>query len=159
MAPPVQMVQSIRHDQLVSNMSANRTFQSKWGLSEFLQSRRLLADEAAGCSKMKESRLIGVGVLSCVEDDGVPADGQSSTTSQQLVLFLLILHPQGSKEGDELPENAVVWKQVTENSSWSTFFFLASHLTTCSEEQTYFFFFRSMFFFLADLLTTRSSNM
>ncbi|XP_077362192.1 uncharacterized protein LOC144006931 isoform X3 [Festucalex cinctus] len=50
MAPPVQMVQSIRHDQLVSNMSANCTFQS-----EFLQSRRLLADEAAGCSKVKES--------------------------------------------------------------------------------------------------------
>ncbi|XP_077362182.1 uncharacterized protein LOC144006930 [Festucalex cinctus] len=43
MAPPVQMVQSIRHDQLVSNMSVNRTFQSKWGPSEFLQSRRLLA--------------------------------------------------------------------------------------------------------------------
>ncbi|XP_077364237.1 uncharacterized protein LOC144008050 isoform X4 [Festucalex cinctus] len=53
MAPPVQMVQSIRHDQLVSNMNANCTFQSKWGLSEFLQSRRLLADEAAGCSKWK----------------------------------------------------------------------------------------------------------
>ncbi|XP_077363921.1 uncharacterized protein LOC144007859 [Festucalex cinctus] len=111
MAPPVQMVQSIRHDQLVSNMNATCTFQSKWGRSEFLQSRRLLADEAAGCSKMKEIRLIGVVVLSCVEDDGVPADGQSSTTNQQLSLFLLILHPQGRKEGDELPENAVVWKQ------------------------------------------------
>ncbi|XP_077364235.1 uncharacterized protein LOC144008050 isoform X2 [Festucalex cinctus] len=89
MAPPVQMVQSIRHDQLVSNMNANCTFQSKWGLSEFLQSRRLLA----------------------VEDDGrFTYSVKVGQACAQLQIFSLILHPQGSKKHDELPENAAVWK-------------------------------------------------
>ncbi|XP_077364227.1 uncharacterized protein LOC144008050 isoform X1 [Festucalex cinctus] len=129
MAPPVQMVQSIRHDQLVSNMNANCTFQSKWGLSEFLQSRRLLADEAAGCSKVKESSLIDwsrrpqlarEGFISAfnshlnfcqVEDDGrFTYSVKVGQACAQLQIFSLILHPQGSKKHDELPENAAVWK-------------------------------------------------
>ncbi|XP_077363933.1 uncharacterized protein LOC144007860 isoform X4 [Festucalex cinctus] len=139
MAPPVQMVQSIRHDQLVSNMNANCTFQSK-----FLQSRRLLA----GLSVLFKSvptcltrcfnrRLIIKKKLSAKKSDCPLAmvstlhvvlqmkllDAPSGRrppvylltvkvgqACAQLQIFSLILHPQGSKKCDELPENAAVWK-------------------------------------------------
>ncbi|XP_077364265.1 uncharacterized protein LOC144008076 isoform X3 [Festucalex cinctus] len=71
----------------------------------------VVSDFAAGILQ-GESRLIDWKSSSAVwrTTDGLPVHSQSWTSMPTSSDFL-ISHPQGSKEGDELPENAAVWKQ------------------------------------------------